>query len=93
KEVDKTNGYKLIKTIHLWLLVAAMLTGVGVSIGYNNSQINENSRQINKLEDRVNTMEVQLNNIERNTDIINMNVQVLMKKVGANYIVPQKREK
>ena len=88
----QTNGYKLIKSLHLFLIVGAFLIGLGVNIGLTLSKFSEQEKDVQMLNEgrkrnaeNIESLWKTQTNTSRKIDEIGYNLQALMERQGMKY--------
>jgi len=84
-ETNSYNGYKLIKSVHVWLLITLLLLGLGLNFGLTLGRFNEVEKRVSTLEIG---REINRENIQRNKELvqeIKINLKILMEHQGLKY--------
>jgi hypothetical protein len=86
------NGFKLVKTVHLWITVTIIFISIGINIGLSYARFDVIDKSIINHDKRIEILEAgrQANreNIEkscRDVDEIKINLKILMKSLNIEY--------
>lgn len=90
--VKETNGFKLIKTVHLWVTVIILIIGIGINIGLSLSKIGEIEKKVDLMDKRVELLEKgRIDNAENiklmriYISEIKFNLKLYLEKEGMQY--------